>query len=265
MKRLVAFDLDGTLAESKQPLGEAMAEGLKQLLAVADAAIISGGDWLQFERQVADRLLPQTRRERLWLMPTTGTKLYRYQRGWHKIYSEDFDESEKAAIRNAFTTAPAAIGMPEEQTWGERLEDRSSQFTYSGLGQDAPPDAKAKWDPDRRKRTALQGELQRLLPNLSVRLGGTTSIDITRSGVDKAYALRRLTEQSGIAIEEMLFIGDALYSGGNDEPVRSTGVDAIQVRDPHETGAVVAAITACLRGQVAASGAGGSATLQTSP
>ena len=56
MKRLIAFDLDGTLAESKRPLSDDMAAALARLLAVADVAVISGGDWPQFAKQVASRL-----------------------------------------------------------------------------------------------------------------------------------------------------------------------------------------------------------------
>lgn len=246
MKKLVAFDLDGTLAESKQPLADAMAAALAGLLRVADVAVISGGDWPQFERQIAARLLPETRRDHLWLMPATGTKLYRFRNGWTATYADLFSDSEKSRIRAAFAQALAAAALGTERIWGERLEDRGSQFTFSGLGQEAPLEAKAAWDPDRVKRTALQSALQQLLPDLSIRLGGTTSIDVTRPGVDKAHALRRLAQESGIAIAEMLFLGDALYPGGNDEPARATGVDAIQVRDLDETRTVIAAIVACL-------------------
>ncbi|MDH4744520.1 HAD-IIB family hydrolase [Sphingomonas sp. CBMAI 2297] len=251
MKRLVAFDLDGTLAESKQALTRDMADMLARLLTVADAAVISGGDWPQFRKQVAEQLPAGTRRESLWLMPTTGTKLYRYAGEWREIYAERFSDAERAAIHAAFDRALARVALPAERIWGERIEDRGSQFTFSGLGQQAPLAAKAAWDPDRRKRAALQAELQRLLPDLSIRLGGTTSIDVTRRGIDKAHGLERLAKESGIPIADMLFVGDALYPGGNDEPARRTGVDAIQVRDPAETRTVIATVIACLHAPAA--------------
>jgi phosphomannomutase len=248
MKRLLAFDLDGTLAESKQPLGQDMASVLAQLLEIAEVAVISGGDWPQFERQIADRLVPGTHREGLWLMPTTGTKLYRYDQEWRAVYSDGFDAAEKHKIRAAFAQALDKTALSDAKIWGEQLEDRDSQFTFSGLGQEAPLDAKAGWDPDRKKRKALQAELQRLLPDLSIRLGGTTSIDVTRGGIDKAYALRRLATCSDIPIEDMLFFGDALYPGGNDQPVQTTGVASVQVRDPDETRTALSAILACADG-----------------
>lgn len=247
MKQLIAFDLDGTLAESKQPLGDPMGEALSRLLCVADVAVISGGDWPQFDRQVASRLPADARRERLWLMPTTGTKLYRFVDGdWRSVYAELFDDAEKAAIRKAFDQAMGGAGLSDERIWGERIEDRGSQITFSGLGQSAPLAVKAAWDPDRIKRTAIQKVLRAELPQLSINLGGTTSIDVTRAGIDKGYGLKRLSAESGVPLTGMLFIGDAIYPGGNDYPAAQIGLDTVKVRDVAETLAVIAAITACL-------------------
>ncbi|WP_440590911.1 hypothetical protein, partial [Pseudomonas canadensis] len=96
MKWLIVFDLDGTLAESKRPLSTEMAAMLARLLAVVDVAVISGGDWPQFDRQVASRLPVDAALERLWLMPTTGTKLYRCVNGaWRAIYAELFDDRSR--------------------------------------------------------------------------------------------------------------------------------------------------------------------------
>lgn len=248
MKWLIVFDLDGTLAESKRPLSAEMAATLARLLAVVDVAVISGGDWPQFDRQVASRMPFDAARGRLWLLPTTGTKLYRFvDDAWRRIYAELFDDTEKASIRAAFDRALSAAGLADERIWGERIEDRGSQITFSGLGQDAPLEAKKGWDPDRLKRTALQVTIRAALPGLSVNLGGTTSIDVTRAGIDKGYGLRRLSEESGVPLAGMLFLGDAIYPGGNDYPAAELGIDTVRVRDVAETAAVVSAIIACLK------------------
>ena len=86
------------------------------------------------------------------------------------------------------------------------------------------------------------------IPEFSVRLGGTTSIDVTKPGIDKAYGIRKLRDLLGIAMKEMIFIGDALFPGGNDYPAKEAGVVSIQVRDPEETKRVIEAIIACLDG-----------------
>jgi len=246
MKQLVAFDLDGTLAESKQPLGDEMAEALSDLLQVSDVAVISGGDWPQFEKQVASRLPARADRFRLWLMPTTGTKLYTHRDGaWQPAYAELFDDDQKQQIRAAFDAALDATGFVPEETWGERIEDRGSQITFSALGQQAPIHAKDVWDPDFAKRKIIQADLRTRLPGLSINMGGATSIDITREGVDKGYGLKKLADASGFPLASMLFIGDAIFPGGNDYPAKEIGLDTVRVRDPQETLAVIAAIIAC--------------------
>jgi HAD superfamily hydrolase (TIGR01484 family) len=248
MKQLVAFDLDGTLAESKQPLEPEMGEALADLLGVADVAVISGGDWPQFDKQVASRLPARADRARLWLMPTTGTKLYTHSvHGWQPVYTELFEEGQKRDILDAFDAALVATGFVPEEVWGERIEDRGSQITFSALGQQAPIHAKEIWDPDFAKRKIIQADLCRRLPGLSINMGGATSIDITREGVDKGYGLAKLRDASGIALDDMLFIGDAIFPGGNDYPALELGLDTVRVRDPQETLSVIAAIVACQR------------------
>jgi phosphomannomutase len=231
MKDLVAFDLDGTLAESKQPLQEPMGEALANLLDVAHVAVISGGDWPQFEKQVASRLPERADRTKLWLMPTTGTKLYRFDGEWRAVYAELFEDDEKQKILKAFDESLEATGFVPEMTWGERIEDRGSQITFSALGQEAPIDAKHSWDPDFAKRKVIQADLQKRLPGLSINMGGATSIDITREGVDKAYGLKKLSDASGIALDKMMFIGDAIFPEG-EERRRHAGGDRRDRRVP---------------------------------
>ncbi|MEG3171120.1 HAD-IIB family hydrolase [Sphingomonas arabinosi] len=247
MKELVAFDLDGTLAESKQPLQEPMGEALANLLDVAHVAVISGGDWPQFEKQVASRLPERADRTKLWLMPTTGTKLYRFDGEWRAVYAELFEEDEKQKILKAFDESLEATGFVPEKTWGERIEDRGSQITFSALGQEAPIDAKHSWDPDFAKRKVIQADLRKRLPGLSINMGGATSIDITREGVDKAYGLKKLNEASGIALDKMMFIGDAIFPGGNDYPAEQLGLDVVKVKNVDGTLAAIAGIVACLK------------------
>ena len=219
MISLVAFDLDGTLAESKQALKDTMGEALADLLGVAHVAVISGGDWPQFHKQIVSRLPARADLSKLWLMPTTGTKLYTYREGkWSPVYAELFSEDERRNIIQAFDASLKATGFQPEQTWGERIEDRGSQITFSALGQEAPIAQKHVWDPDFAKRKIIQKDLYTRLPNLSINMGGATSIDITQKGVDKGYGLKRLRDTSGIPLEQMMFIGDAIFPGGNDYP-----------------------------------------------
>ena len=244
MKDLIVFDLDGTLAASKAAIDAEMATLLANLLGVVRVAIISGGDMPQFQTQLLNHLPSDERLKRLSILPTCGTKFFQYKDGWHKLYSEDLSEQQRAKIIAALNAAVAASGFGADKTWGETVEDRGSQITYSALGQQAPLDAKEKWDPDFAKRTKIKALLDTSLAEFSVRLGGSTSIDVTLPGIDKAYGIRKLRDVLGIGIDAMLYIGDALFPNGNDYPARETGAVCIQVRDPQETKRVIETIVA---------------------
>ena len=95
VKKLIVFDLDGTLAESKSPLDSEMAELLHDLLGVVKVAVISGGDWPQFEKQVVSKLPHDQRLANLSLLPTCATKFYQYSGDWKKLYEEDFTAGTK--------------------------------------------------------------------------------------------------------------------------------------------------------------------------
>lgn len=245
MRKLIVFDLDGTLADSKQSLDQEMAALLVALLAVVRVAVISGGDWPQFQVQLLGTL-PHDHLQDLSLLPTCGTKMYRYSGVWNKLYSEDFTTAERAEIIGSLQHAVAATGYGNERTWGDTIEDRGSQITFSALGQRAPLAAKRTWDPRFTRRKGIKAMLDPLIPGFSVRLGGTTSIDVTRKGIDKAYGILKLQEALGVSLREMLFVGDALFPGGNDYPVKQAGVASIRVGGPSETKRVIDTIIACL-------------------
>jgi phosphomannomutase len=246
MIKLIVFDLDGTLAESKSSLDAEMSRLLCDLLGIARVAVISGGDWPQFEKQLLPNLPTDERLANLSLLPTCGTKFFQYEGIWKKIYSEDFNTTEKEKIITSLTSALTAAGFKPEKVWGEVIEDRGSQITFSALGQQAPLEEKAKWDSDFAKRKKIKTILDTYIPEFSVRLGGTTSIDVTKQGIDKAYGIRKLKVLLGISLDEMIFVGDALFAGGNDHPVKEAGVVSIAVRGPNETKPVTEAIIACL-------------------
>jgi HAD superfamily hydrolase (TIGR01484 family) len=245
MKKLVVFDLDGTLAASKSPVDDEMGTLLYDLLQVIRVAIISGGAWPQFQKQVLARFPPGDRLQRLSILPTCGTQFYEYTGEWKLRYAEDFTEEEKKKITGALNKAVDTLGYRAPRLWGEAIEDRGSQITFSALGQQAPLEEKEKWDPDFAKRKQIQTLLSTMIPEFSVNLGGTTSVDITKPGIDKAYGIRKLKDILDIPLKEMLFAGDAIFPGGNDYPAKEAGVDCIKVRDPDETKRVIATIIAC--------------------
>jgi HAD superfamily hydrolase (TIGR01484 family) len=246
VKKLFVFDLDGTLAESKSSLSPEIAGLLGDLLGFMKVAVISGGAWEQFEAQLLAKLPNDDHFENLFLLPTCGTQFFRYVGHWEKIYSEDLSHDEQKKIIDSLQRAMDDSGIKVKKIWGEAIENRGSQITLSVLGQQAPLSAKESWDPDFTKRKKITALLEPMLPNFSIRMGGTTSIDVTKPGIDKAYGIKKLRDHLDISLREMLFAGDAIFPGGNDYPAQEVGVDSIQVRDTNETARVIQTVVACL-------------------
>jgi len=235
----IMFDLDNTLAQSKEPVDETMAHLLIVLLSQIPVAIISGGKLTQLIRQVVNRISTRAVMERLFLFPTSGAALYRYKKGseWKCVYEIRLTDAESDDITRAIHTATATVGIVDmsKAAYGNRIEQRGTQVSFSALGQEAPFQKKIAWDPDRKKRTALQQTLITLLPNYEIRIGGSTTIDITKKGIDKAYGVRQFATTLSLAPSQLLYVGDELAHGGNDEVVLATNITTHVVSNPENT------------------------------
>ncbi len=246
MKKLISFDLDDTLAVTKLPISDQMAELLTELLNTFDLCVISGGRYEQFQLQIIQRLHASPEQlARLHLMPACGTQYYRYSpkdEAWQLQYAEKLTGAEKQKIKQVLESVAKDLGYWESSAKGEIIEDRDSQITFSALGQQATPEDKYAWDPDGTKKLAIRAAAAAQLPDLEVRAGGTTSVDVTRIGIDKAYGMTKLMDELNITTDEILFFGDKLQEGGNDYPVKAMGVDSIEVSDWHNTAQILTGI-----------------------
>jgi phosphomannomutase len=242
-KTILAFDLDGTLAPSKSSLPPEMGKVLAALLLKYEICVISGGKFGQFQMQLINGLTADGKiLGNLHIMPTCGTQCYRYDDGWKEIYAENFTAKEKDTIINALNAQIDALGLRESEVYGQIIEDRGSQITFSALGQDIVAELgdegvrlKEEWDPDHSKKKALRDHVSALIPEFEVRVGGGTSIDITKPGIDKAYGMRKLMEMTGTTPNDIVFFGDRLEEGGNDFPVIATGIDTVAVTGWQDT------------------------------
>jgi len=236
-KKLIVFDLDGTLAESKTVMDAEMATLVRKLLTIKKVAVMSGGRFEQFKIEFLGSLHgSETLLRSLYLFPTCATSFYRYEKEWVHVYHEKFSEHEKGKILLAFKQIMEKNVVFQPTTlFGDVLEDRDSQITYSAAGQKAPVEVKRAWDSDAKKRLVMKKMLDDLLPEFEVRIGGMTSIDVTRKGIDKGYGIWQIERVLKIPRNRMLFIGDALFPGGNDFPVKVAGVECIPVQGPEDT------------------------------
>lgn len=243
MKKLIAFDLDDTLSVTKSAISPRMSELLMGLLEHYDVCVISGANVEQLQRQVTDHLPTEPHHlERLHLMPTCGTRYYRFDtqlNDWKMQYSNEPAPEQKQQAKDVLESVTKGLGLWPETPYGEVIEDRGSQVTLSALGQGAPAEAKYAWDPTGEKKLAIRDAAAPLLPELEVRAAGTTSIDVTLVGIDKAYGMKQLVEHAHVTKDEILFVGDKLDEGGNDYPVKSVGIDTIAVEKWEDTALVI--------------------------
>jgi len=247
MPQIVCFDIDDTLTESKQLLSVEMSILLTALLRKTKVSFVGGGSFEQFKKQLLDQLPNDSEFSNLYLLPTSGSALYEYALGeWTPVYVEKLSEDEALKIRDALMEAAESTGMIDmhSPSYGDRIEFRRSQVTLSGLGQNTPLAEKVLWDPDKKKRQAMRAALTPLLPNYDIKIAGASSIDITKHGINKAFGVRKLSEHLHIPISDMLYVGDALFPGGNDEVVKETGIKTQAVKDPAETALVIKALLA---------------------
>ncbi|MEK7089369.1 MAG: HAD-IIB family hydrolase [Patescibacteria group bacterium] len=242
LPELVIFDMDGTLTESKSTADAEMIELVKKLLEKTKIAVISGGGFSRFHEQfLVSFLIDVSGFDNLYLAALNGGTLYSYHiADWKKVYEDVLSEEEIKKIYDAFKTAFTEIGfVQDEKIYGTLIEDRIGQVTFSGLGSEAPLEVKRTWDPDRKKRLALADALKKHLPDFEIGIGGMTSIDVSRKGIDKAYGVEKLAKFLSIPVSEMVFIGDALFPGGNDQPVVKTGIKTISVTGPDDTKKII--------------------------
>lgn len=239
-KKIAAFDLDGTLTESKLPMTPSMAFTLSDLAKVAIVAVISGGSFQQFKKQLLGALeLSDADLSHLILLPTSGSQRYEYDavgKGWKLTDKEDLSEDLKKKILEGLKEIESSnlYDLPVE-IFGERTEERGTQITFSGLGQQAPIEKKRLWDPEQLKRKKIKEALEHMIPEVDIRIGGMTSIDILHKGFDKSVGLRRLLSKLDMKIEDMIFVGDAVFPGGNDYSPSQAGIETVSIRNPAET------------------------------
>jgi len=219
MKMLIVFDLDGTLAESKSDVDPEMVQALSNLQDnYNEIAVISGCSWGQMKKQFATKFSSFHNVSMLHLLPVSGAQYFittGNEAGWVKVSEYKLNPRDKVKIFNAFDTAinkytdifvkDTIISPAQSGKFGDIAEDRVGQITFSMLGQNAPLDQKIKWDPDRKKRKFLVEKMKRYLPEFEVRIGGTTSIDVNKCGINKAFGIKKLCSKLSITDDNVTF------------------------------------------------------------
>jgi phosphomannomutase len=240
MKTFLAFDIDDTIAVTKSPISKRMAELFDKLLGEFQICVISEGKFDVHVMQIIDEMAstPKQKMTRLHVLSTCGTQYYKLDTvkdRWSTVYKDSIPEGDKLKIRQVLEESAKELGLWCEHPAGEVIKDRDTQITFSALGQLASPEDKYVWDPTNEKKLAIRDLCQKKYDKYEFRAGGTTSIDVTPFGIDKAFGINQLIKLNSIKKEDILFFGDKLQPGGNDYPVLQMGVDCIEVSSEKDT------------------------------
>lgn len=257
-KKLIGFDLDDTLAATKQPITPRIARLLRQLAEHYEVAVITGGPYKQVQQNVIDRLgLTPEQLARFYFMPVNGSQYYHYdaasQKWQNDQYIDDLPAEEQKRIANVLESAARKLGYWVDDPVGDIIDYRGTQVTYSALGQFADPKAKYAWDPAYEKRKKMYQLVSRDLSEYRVLVNGNTSIDVTQPGYDKGFGMVKLMDMLGLDKQDILFFGDQLQEGGNDRPVIEAGIEAINVANWEETAVAIEQLIETAGGEVKSS------------
>ncbi len=232
-KRVIIADVDETICETCQEISPEMASTINSLIQKGyQFAFISGTGVGELQRMLSSKLHQEHH-----ILGTTGTNYthMRYNLGNEK-YNYSFTVEEKEEIITAFNKLISHFKIESMTTKEDQLQDRDSQITLSAIGRKAPIELKKQYDPDGNKRQVWAEFMRCELgeDKYDFKIGGTTSLDVTKKGLDKEWGIKKFAEHHNIPLNSILFFGDKIYPGGNDFPA-SKIVDCVSVKSPQDT------------------------------
>jgi hypothetical protein len=218
-----------------------MTARILQLLERMPFAVLTGRAFQQLDADFLKTLADSPHAERAYLVTSGAAEAFTCEENsWVSAYAFKLGDDEVTKIRAAIDASLSETGVLEGlPCYGERYLNKGSLFAYAMLGVPLPKAIDSSWDPGNARRSKLWHSLKEKLPEFDVVMGGMTSIDITKKGVNKAYGIGWLSERLGIAPGDILFVGDALYPGGNDEIIRTTGAQIRVTSGPEETERII--------------------------
>jgi len=235
--KAIMLDLDDTLAPSFESPTPQMIERLMQILDRIPVAIITGRDFPWMARDFLPTIVRSPHAKRFYVLPEGSAQCFQWSgTEWHEMYGQSLPDDERQTINKAILESVAETGLLKAlPIFGEQFVQKKAMVAFATLGMQVPNDLKYSWDPGNARRAALCEAIARKLPDYDVVMGGATSIDVTKKGVNKAYGVKWLAEKLGVATSDMLYVGDALYPGGNDAVVIPTGIQTRETSGPDET------------------------------
>lgn len=219
--RHIFFDLDKTIAPAREPILPEMYEFLSDLK--QDLIIVSG--------QAVDQITQQSKKLPAIRLGQNGS--HAVDRDGNELWYSPLTEPERTEILSHIETLIEALKEKPDPAHTP-IEDRGAQITFSPIGNTAPVELKRTYDPDRKKRERLLSKHPFHSAELTVKIGGSTSLDYIHKKRHKGYHVQKLIDHYHWDNVDCVYFGDGLYPGGNDESVIGV-IDTIPVQDHEET------------------------------
>ena len=222
MKKLICFDLDGTLTQHRSHLSQENKEVLDLLGNKYKLLMVGAGG--------AERIYKQMQAYPIDILGNYGMQEAKIVNGQFTIVKEEFSTPDKEYFLEKIAYLREKYGYTQFK--GETVEFHSTgMVTFPLLGTKADINDKLVFDPDRKKRKVMYEEVLQLFPNYAVYIGGSSSFDFAEKKYNKYDAIMAYAKENGYKKEEILFIGDDFGDGGGDSHIRIFGMDYVEILD----------------------------------
>ena len=221
-KRLICFDLDGTLTQHRSKLEEENRALLEALQKKYKLLMVGAGG--------AERIYEQMGQFPIDIVANYGMQESKMVDGKFTIVRADISKTDRQYFIDTIDYLRKKYGYTEYK--GESVEFHSTgMVTFPLLGTKADIADKLAFDPTREKRKVLYPEVLQLFPDYAVYIGGSSSFDFTQKQYNKYDAIMTYAKENGYEKEEILYVGDDFGDGGGDSHVRIFGMDYVMIDD----------------------------------
>ena len=222
MKRLLCFDLDGTLTQHRSALEEKNRKVLDKLCAKYKVIMVGAGG--------AERIYAQMNEYPIDIIGNYGMQESRMIDGKFTVIKKVKTEVDRSFFIEKISYLREKYGYTQYK--GESVEfHETGMVTFPLLGTKADIADKIAFDPDRSKRKVLYPEVLEIFKDFSVYIGGSSSFDFSGKVYNKYDAIMTYAKENGYQKEEILYIGDDFGNGGGDSHIRLYGMDYIEILD----------------------------------
>lgn len=222
MKKLICFDLDGTLTQHRSPLEEQNKKVLNDLSKKYKVIMVGAGG--------CERIYKQMENYPIDIIGNYGMQESKIIDGKFTIVKQQTSFPDKEYFLEKADYLRKKYGYTEFK--GDSVEFHATgMITFPLLGTKADIQDKLTFDPTREKRRVLYPEILKLFPNYAVYIGGSSSFDFSEKQYNKYDAIMTYAKENGYTLDEILYVGDDFADGGGDSHVRIFGMDYVEILD----------------------------------